>query len=54
MLHALISIAGGIKKFYTGAGATMARDVPGSMAWFGAYEVAKMSICEGVCVCVYL
>jgi len=36
---------GGITKFYTGAGATMVRDVPGSMAWFGAYEIAKMNIC---------
>jgi solute carrier family 25 carnitine/acylcarnitine transporter 20/29 len=37
---------GGITKFYTGAGATMVRDVPGSMAWFGAYEIAKINLCE--------
>lgn len=37
---------GGITKFYTGAGATLVRDVPGSMAWFGAYEIAKQNICE--------
>jgi solute carrier family 25 carnitine/acylcarnitine transporter 20/29 len=37
---------GGITKFYTGVGATLVRDVPGSMAWFGAYEMAKQSVCK--------
>lgn len=29
-----------------GLGATMIRDVPGSMAWFGAYELTKKTLCE--------
>ena len=29
-----------------GMGATMMRDVPGSMAWFGAYELTKKTLCE--------
>eukprot|EP01004_Peranema_trichophorum_P006374 NODE_5196_length_1051_cov_81.522629_g4637_i0.p1 GENE.NODE_5196_length_1051_cov_81.522629_g4637_i0~~NODE_5196_length_1051_cov_81.522629_g4637_i0.p1 ORF type:complete len:307 (-),score=54.40 NODE_5196_length_1051_cov_81.522629_g4637_i0:130-996(-) len=37
---------GGVRGFYKGSVATLARDVPGSMGWFGAYEVAKMSLCE--------
>lgn len=37
---------GGLRSFYTGALATMTRDVPGSMGWFGGYEVAKIAICE--------
>jgi len=36
---------GGITKFYTGAVSTLIRDVPGSMAWFGAYETAKKTVC---------
>ena len=35
----------GLRGFLTGFGSTLARDVPGSMAWFGAYEFAKMSLC---------
>lgn len=34
------------RAFGRGLSATMARDIPGSMAWFGAYEFTKMSICE--------
>lgn len=41
-------ITGGLPAFYTGALSTMIRDVPGSMGWFGAYEVAKITICQGV------
>jgi solute carrier family 25 carnitine/acylcarnitine transporter 20/29 len=37
--------AQGLRGFLTGFGSTLARDVPGSMAWFGAYEYAKMSLC---------
>ena len=36
---------GGIRAFFRGMTATMIRDVPGSMAWFGAYEMTKQSIC---------
>lgn len=35
----------GMMGFTRGLGATMARDVPGSMAWFGAYEMTKQSVC---------
>jgi solute carrier family 25 carnitine/acylcarnitine transporter 20/29 len=37
---------GGARAFYTGALSTMIRDVPGSMGWFGGYEVAKIALCE--------
>jgi solute carrier family 25 carnitine/acylcarnitine transporter 20/29 len=37
---------GGIKSLYRGTGATLLRDVPGSIAWFGAYEVVKKNISE--------
>jgi len=37
---------GGLPAFYTGALSTMIRDVPGSMGWFGAYEVAKITLCQ--------
>ena len=37
---------GGPMAFTRGLGATMARDVPGSMAWFGAYEMTKQAICD--------
>jgi solute carrier family 25 carnitine/acylcarnitine transporter 20/29 len=33
------------KALFRGLSATMLRDVPGSMAWFGAYEYTKKSIC---------
>lgn len=32
---------GGLRAFYTGTGATLLRDVPGSVAYFGAYEAIK-------------
>ncbi|RHW67128.1 mitochondrial carrier protein [Trypanosoma brucei equiperdum] len=32
--------------FTRGIGATMLRDVPGSMAWFGAYEYTKLLLCK--------
>lgn len=32
---------GGIRSLYRGTWATLARDVPGSMAYFGAYEFLK-------------
>ncbi|KEG11137.1 putative mitochondrial carrier protein [Trypanosoma grayi] len=35
----------GLRGFFRGTGATMLRDVPGSMAWFGAYEYTKMAVC---------
>jgi solute carrier family 25 carnitine/acylcarnitine transporter 20/29 len=35
---------GGIRSLYRGTGATLMRDVPGSMAWFGAYEIIKMKL----------
>jgi solute carrier family 25 (mitochondrial carnitine/acylcarnitine transporter), member 20/29 len=41
---------GGIRSLYRGTIATLLRDVPGSMAWFGAYEYVKrtMSVWQGV------
>lgn len=36
----------GIRGFYQGFSATIIRDVPGSMAWFGAYEMTKQALCE--------
>jgi solute carrier family 25 carnitine/acylcarnitine transporter 20/29 len=36
----------GMKGFTRGLGATMFRDVPGSMAWFGAFEMTKQALCE--------
>lgn len=32
---------GGIRSIYKGTGATLLRDIPGSMAYFGGYEVFK-------------
>ncbi|EKF39417.1 mitochondrial carrier protein, putative [Trypanosoma cruzi marinkellei] len=36
----------GFRGFFRGTGMTMVRDVPGSMAWFGAYEYTKLLICS--------
>lgn len=36
----------GLSGYYRGFGATCLRDVPGSMAWFGAYEMVKQALCE--------
>jgi len=35
---------GGIRSLYRGTMATLARDVPGSMAWFGMYELVKKEL----------
>lgn len=35
---------GGIKSVFRGTGATLARDGPGSAAYFGAYEAIKRSL----------
>ncbi len=35
---------GGMRAITAGFSATLARDVPGSMAWFGAYEAVKKSV----------
>jgi solute carrier family 25 carnitine/acylcarnitine transporter 20/29 len=35
---------GGVSALTRGFGATLARDVPGSMAWFGAYEYVKATL----------
>lgn len=35
---------GGIASLYRGTGATLLRDVPGSVAWFGMYEFVKLSM----------
>lgn len=32
---------GGIRSVYKGTGATLLRDVPGTAAWYGSYELAK-------------
>lgn len=37
---------GGIGSLYKGTGATLMRDVPGSMVWFGTYEFVKLSIMQ--------
>lgn len=37
---------GGMRAITAGFGATLARDVPGSMAWFGAYEAVKKSVAK--------
>ncbi|GMH56717.1 hypothetical protein TrST_g10879 [Triparma strigata] len=37
---------GGIRSVYKGTFATLIRDVPGSVAWFGAYEVVKRKLAE--------
>jgi len=35
---------GGIKSVYKGTGATLLRDIPGSIAWFGTYELVKREL----------
>ena len=37
---------GGIRSVYKGTMLTMMRDVPGSIAWFGTYEIIKRSLVE--------
>ena len=37
---------GGIRSVYKGTILTMMRDVPGSIAWFGTYEVMKRSLVQ--------
>ncbi|EPZ34510.1 mitochondrial carrier [Rozella allomycis CSF55] len=32
---------GGMRSIFRGTGATLARDIPGSVAYFGAYEITK-------------
>jgi solute carrier family 25 carnitine/acylcarnitine transporter 20/29 len=41
---------GGVPSLYKGTGLTLMRDVPGSIAWFGVYEVCKkqMVVLTGV------
>jgi solute carrier family 25 carnitine/acylcarnitine transporter 20/29 len=38
--------SGGIKSLYRGSMATLLRDIPGSVAWFGMYEFAKFKMME--------
>ena len=35
---------GGIRSVYKGTILTLARDIPGSIAWFGTYEVMKREL----------
>ncbi len=35
---------GGIRSVFKGTGATLLRDVPGSVAWFGTYEFVKKQL----------
>eukprot|EP00560_Eucampia_antarctica_P002663 CAMPEP_0197832720 /NCGR_PEP_ID=MMETSP1437-20131217/15797_1 /TAXON_ID=49252 ORGANISM="Eucampia antarctica, Strain CCMP1452" /NCGR_SAMPLE_ID=MMETSP1437 /ASSEMBLY_ACC=CAM_ASM_001096 /LENGTH=297 /DNA_ID=CAMNT_0043436251 /DNA_START=240 /DNA_END=1133 /DNA_ORIENTATION=- len=35
---------GGIRSIYKGTGATLLRDIPGSIAWFGTYELVKKEL----------
>lgn len=37
---------GGCRAFMCGTGATLMRDVPGSVSWFGAYEATKNCLCD--------
>lgn len=41
---------GGVRSLFKGTALTLARDTPGSMAWFGTYEFAKkqMMIMQGI------
>uniref|UniRef100_A0A7S2MNV6 Mitochondrial carrier protein n=1 Tax=Helicotheca tamesis TaxID=374047 RepID=A0A7S2MNV6_9STRA len=41
---------GGVRSLYRGTMATLLRDVPGSMAWFGTYELIKkeLMILQGI------
>lgn len=42
---------GGLSSLFRGTALTLARDVPGSMAWFGTYEVVKRSLAHSVYDC---
>ena len=35
---------GGIRSIFKGTGATLVRDIPGSIAWFGTYELVKKAL----------
>lgn len=35
---------GGVQSIFRGTGATLMRDVPGSIAWFGTYELVKKGL----------
>lgn len=35
---------GGIQSVFRGTGATLLRDIPGSIAWFGTYELVKKGL----------
>lgn len=35
---------GGIQSVFRGTGATLMRDIPGSIAWFGTYELIKKGL----------
>ena len=37
---------GGLPSVYRGTGLTLMRDIPGSVAWFGVYEAAKLSFMQ--------
>lgn len=38
--------AGGLPSVYKGTMLTLARDVPGSVAWFGTYEAVKLGVMQ--------
>jgi len=38
--------SGGIKSLYKGTLLTLSRDIPGSIAWFGTYEIVKRKLVE--------
>ena len=43
---------GGMASLYKGTVATLARDIPGTVAYFGMYEFAKKEVrCAGITVC---
>jgi len=37
---------GGLRSIFKGTAATLLRDIPGSIAWFGMYEYAKLSMMQ--------
>ena len=38
--------SGGIQSIFRGTGLTLLRDIPGSVAWFGMYEAAKIGMMQ--------
>jgi len=41
-----VYLEGGIQSVFRGTGATLLRDIPGSIAWFGTYELVKKGLMQ--------